>query len=359
MGLEDLLTRLEPFAPVISLQASQELQGFGRESGKHITLKRMLSRLAAILNAIPELKCTENVPLSSLTRFGIGGPASVLVDACSEAALAAAIELLCKSKTPHALIGGGTNLVADDSGFEGVVLRYTANRIDIDGPMVRTAAGASLQDLVDATIAAGLEGLHTMTGIPGWVGGAIYGNAGAYGHSIHEFVESVRFFDGSSVREIANAACEFRYRESIFKRHKDWVVLEITVRLPPGDLAGLRATADGILKIRNEKYPPTMQCAGSIFKNLILAELPETVRAQVPLKVIREGKVPSAYFLELAGAKGMVCGGVRVADYHANLIYNAGGGTSQQVRQLIDTLKRRVMEICGLQLEEEVQYVIG
>jgi len=69
--------------------------------------------------------------------------------------------------------------------------------------------------------------------------------------------------------------------------------------------------------------------------------------------------VPSAYFLELAGAKGMVCGGVRVADYHANLIYNAGGGTSQQVRQLIDTLKRRVMEICGLQLVEEVQYVIG
>ena len=193
---------------------------------------------------------------------------------------------------------------------------------------------------MDATIAAGLEGLHTMTGIPGWVGGAIYGNAGAYGHSIHEFVESVRFFDGSEVREIGNAACEFHYRESVFKRHKDWIVLEATLRLPPGDPAELRATADGILKVRNEKYPPTMRCAGSIFKNLILAELPESVRAQVPERVIREGKVPSAYFLELAGAKGMVLGGVQVADYHANLIYNAGGGTSQQVRELIGTLKR-------------------
>ena len=262
---------------------------------------------------------------------------------------------------PRALIGGGTNLVADDRGFPGVVLRYTAKTIEIDGPLVRVAAGAVLQDLVDSTIAAGLEGLHTMTGIPGWVGGAVYGNAGAYGHSIHEFVESVRYIDGSedgsAVREIGNAACEFHYRESVFKRNKDWIVLEASLRLPAGDPAALRSTAEGILKIRNEKYPPTMRCAGSIFKNLILAELPESVRAQVPERVIREGKVPSAYFLELAGAKGMVLGGVRVADYHANLIYNSGNGTAQEVRELIETLKRRVKDRCGLLLEEEVQYL--
>src|SRR5689334_14886660 len=195
----------------------------------------MLARLAAVLNEIPELECSENVPLSRLTRFAIGGPAGILADASSEAALIAALEVVGGS--PHALIGGGSNLVADDRGFPGVVLRYTAKDIGIDGPMVRVAAGAVLQDLVDATIAAGLEGLHTMTGIPGWVGGAIYGNAGAYGHSIHEFVESVRFFDGSTVREIGNAACEFHYRESVFKRHKDWIVLETALRLPLGDAA--------------------------------------------------------------------------------------------------------------------------
>ena len=315
----------------------------------------MLERLAAVLNEIPGLQSTENVPLSQLTRFAIGGPARILADASSEAALVAALDVV--RGTPHALIGGGSNLVADDRGFPGVVLRYTAKHIEIDGPVVKVAAGAVLQDLVDATIAAGLEGLHTMTGIPGWVGGAIYGNAGAYGHSIHEFVESVRYFNGSRVREIGNAACEFRYRESVFKRHKGWIVLEATLRLPAGDAATLRATADGILKVRNEKYPPTMRCAGSIFKNLILAELSENVRAQVPERVIREGKVPSAYFLELAGAKGMVLGGVQVADYHANLIYNSGGGTSQAVRELIETLKQRVKDRCGLMLEEEVQYL--
>jgi UDP-N-acetylmuramate dehydrogenase len=322
----------------------------------------MLARLAAI----PGLQCSENIPLSRLTRFAIGGPARTLADASSEAALIAALDVV--RGHPHALvtlIGGGTNLIADDSGFPGVVLRYTAKNIEIDGGVVggvvRVAAGAVLQDLVDSTIAAGLQGLHTMTGIPGWVGGAIYGNAGAYGHSIHEFVESVRFFDGSAVREIGNAACEFHYRESIFKHrrlmHEDWIVLETTLRLPPGDPAELRARAEGILKVRNEKYPPTMRCAGSIFKNLILAELPEAVRAQVPERVIREGKVPSAYFLELAGAKGMVLGGVQVADYHANLIYNAGGGTAKEVRELIETLKIRVKDRCGLLLEEEVQYL--
>ena len=100
-----------------------------------------------------------------------------------------------------------------------------------------------------------------------------------------------------------------------------------------------------------------MRCAGSIFKNLLMAELPESVRAQVPERVVREGKVPSAYFLEVAGAKGMVDGGIRVADYHANLIYNDAGGTAEQVRRIIDELKRRVRERFGFDLEEEVQYV--
>jgi UDP-N-acetylmuramate dehydrogenase len=309
----------------------------------------MLARLAAI----PHLHFQENVPLSHYTRFAIGGPARVLADAATEAALIAACQ------EPHALIGSGSNLVADDAGFSGVVLRYTESSIEIDPPVVRVRAGALLQHLVDATIEAGLSGLHTMTGIPGWVGGAIYGNAGAYGHSIHEFVELVRFFDGSRIREIDNAACEFGYRESVFKRCKHWIVLDCSLKLPPGDSGQLRATAEGILKIRNEKYPPTMRCAGSIFKNLILAELPESVRAQVPERVIREGKVPSAYFLEQAGAKGIVNGAIRVADYHANLIYNTDGGTSHQVREVIDLLKRRVQDRFGLRLDEEVQYLCG
>ena len=114
--------------------------------------------------------------------------------------------------------------------------------------------------------------------------------------------------------------------------------------LSQGNAAELREKATGILNIRNEKYPSTMKCAGSIFKNLLFAELPESVQRQIPANVVREGKVPSAFFLELAGAKGMKNGDIHVADYHANLIYNAGQGTAGQVCEIIDELKARVRD---------------
>lgn len=309
------------------------------------------------LLAIPNLHVFVNAALACHTRFEIGGPAKALLDAADENALMETWRAIEESGWPRAVIGGGSNLIVDDAGFPGAVLRYTARSIEIGGDVVRVAAGATLQDLVDATIARGLGGLETMTRIPGWVGGAIYGNAGAYGHSIHEFVESVRFFDGSAMREIGNAECRFRYRDSVFKGNKNWIIVSAALRLRDADAAQLASTAEGIRKIRDEKYPPTMRCAGSIFKNLIFAELPAHARALVPPNVIREGKVPSAYFLEQAGAKGMSLGAIRVAGYHANLIYNPGGGTACELREIIRILKTRVQERFGIELEEEVQYI--
>ena len=299
-----------------------------------------------------------DVLLSTCTRFGLGGPARTLVDAETAGELAAALDKARSAGDRVTVIGGGSNLVASDEGVDGTVLRYTDSGLAIDEGVIRVGAGVVLQALVDASIDAGLAGLHTMTGIPGWVGGAVYGNAGAYGHSIHEFIDSVSYFDGQGVREIGNAACEFHYRESVFKRRKDWIILSATLRLPKAaDPAQIRTAADGILKIRNEKYPPTLKCAGSIFKNFLLAELPPDIQGLIPKEVIKEGKVPSAYFLEQVGAKGMFAGAIRVADYHANLIYNTGGGTAAQVRHLIEILKDRVQEHFGIPLEEEVQYI--
>ena len=218
-------------------------------------------------------------------------------------------------------------------------------------------AGAVLQTLVDFTIDRGLRGLQTLAGIPGWVGPAVYGNAGAYGHSISERVHKVRYLDGVDVRVFDRDECEFRYRESIFKERKEWIILSVELLLDPADREELRKTAGDILKVRNEKFPPTMKCAGSIFKNLLLRELSGAVQARVPAQVIREGKVPSAYFLEQVGAKGMKEGDIHVADYHANLIYNAGQGTARELRTVIRELKSRVRNEFGLELEEEVQYV--
>jgi UDP-N-acetylmuramate dehydrogenase len=311
----------------------------------------------ARLAAIPNLTVSTQAPLSRYTRFGIGGPADLYAETGSAEAFITALDVARSSGIPTMVIGGGTNLIVSDSGYRGIVLRYRGDRLLAANGRVSADAGASLQDLVDFAIAKGLAGLESLSGIPGSVGAAIYGNAGAYGHSISERVLKVRFFDGAALRIFDNQECQFQYRQSIFKQRKDWMILSVELRLDPADATALRSAADEILKVRNEKFPVTMKCAGSIFKNLLLLELPAGVAAQVPAAAVREGKVPAAWFLDRVGAKGMTRGEIHVATYHANLIYNAGAGTAADLCALIAELKARVRERFGIDLEEEVQYV--
>ena len=317
------------------------------------TTEETLERLTAIRN----LSVSQNAPLSRYTRFGIGGPAALLAETEDEEALVAAAKTARDSGTAFVVIGAGTNLIVSDAGFDGMVLRFTARRMEVADAEVTAEAGAQLQHLVEFTINRGLKGLETMTGIPGSVGAAVYGNAGAYGRSISESVRTVRFYDGRQIREFDNSQCEFRYRRSVFKSNKDWIILSAGLVMEKGDAAELRGTADDILEIRNKKFPPEMRCSGSVFKNLLLADLPPAVAGQTPASVVREGKAPAAYFLEQVSAKGMRRGDIHVADTHANLIYNAGAGTAAEFRELIEELKSRVRDRFGLELEEEVQYI--
>lgn len=309
------------------------------------------------LGQIPNLQVSAGVPLAPHTRFGLGGPADIYVETADVAAFVKAVAAARASGLRYTVLGGGTNVVVADEGFRGIVLKFTANSIRREGNLVTADAGAELQQVIDFAIGHGLGGIETLAGIPGSLGAAVYGNAGAYGHSISEVVRQVLFFDGACIRTIDNAQCEFEYRGSIFKRRKLWTIFSASLELSPADPAALRRTSDEIIAIRNAKFPPTMKCAGSIFKNLLLAELPPAVAAQVPEKVVREGKVPAAYFLEQVGAKGRSVGDIHVAEYHANLIYNGGAGTTRDLCALIAELKARVRERFGLELEEEIQYV--
>ncbi len=309
------------------------------------------------LAAIPGLKVSRNVPLSRLTRLAIGGPAAAFAETASETAFLSALERVRDARVPFFVIGDGTNLIASDDGFDGVVLRYTASAIQATGDRVVADAGALLQDVVDFTVVGGQRGIETLSGIPGSLGGAVYGNAGAYGHSISESVREVRYWDGDRMRALDNSGCGFEYRESVFKSRKEWIILRVELTLSAGEAGELRRTADEILDARNRKFPSSMKCAGSIFKNLRLGDLPAPVAGAIPEEAIREGKVAAAYFLAQAGAKGMSRGGIRVADYHANLIYNDGAGTARDFRNLVRELKSRVQRRFGFELEEEVQYV--
>jgi UDP-N-acetylmuramate dehydrogenase len=317
----------------------------------------VLSTAADRLAAIPNLTVLLNSPLAAHTRFRIGGPAAVLCDTSHVHAFTQALHIVKSMALPRMVIGGGTNLVVSDMGFDGVILRFTGATIRRDGPMLTVESGAVLQEVVDHSIGIGLKGMETLTGIPGFLGGAVYGNAGAYGHSLQEIVQRVRFADGDQVWEFDNAACEFHYRESIFKEQKDWIILSTELRFDEGDTAELTKIATDIRTIRDVKYPPSMRCAGSIFKNVFFAELPANVQSEIPEKVVREGKVPSAWFLEQVGAKGIQRGEIKVATYHANLIYNDGEGRAADLIVIIEDLKKRVRERFGFELEEEVQFV--
>ncbi len=311
----------------------------------------------ARLAEIPNLAVSTGTPLSRYTRFGIGGPADIYAETCSAEAFVAALQAARALGIDVMIIGGGTNLIVSDAGYRGLVLRYRADRLRAAGEWIMADAGAVLQDLVDFANASGLKGLETLAGIPGSVGAAIYGNAGAYGHSISELVTRVRFFDGEEVRLFDNEECRFQYRESIFKKQKQWIIFSTELRMQPAAAEELQRISADILKIRNEKFPVTMKCAGSVFKNLLLRELPPDVAAQVPPSVVREGKIPAAWFLEQVGAKGAQRGQIRVAAYHANLLYNAGDGTAADLVTLIEDLKDRVRARFGIDLEEEVQYL--
>lgn len=320
-------------------------------------IEEALERLAEI----PLLQVTPNEPLCKHTRFGLGGKAAVLACTQDEAAFIKAVRVARSSGLPWVVVGMGTNLIVADEGFPGVVLRYEGARIQIERGHVVAEAGAALQALVNATIEAGLQGYEPLTGIPGNVGAAIYGNAGAYGASVSDRLVRVRYFDGLRIREADHAGCGFRYRESEFKRRRlagePWLILSAEFEFRGGNSEQMQRKADEILAIRNRKYPPEMKCAGSIFKNLLLGRLPDAARAAVPPAIVKGGKIPAAWFLEQVGAKGMARGGIRVSAEHANTLYNAGGGTAAEFRALAEELKRRVRERFGVELEEEVQYI--
>jgi UDP-N-acetylmuramate dehydrogenase len=172
----------------------------------------VISAVRKHLAAIPTLTVRSDVPLAAYTRFGIGGPASLLCETPDEGPF---IEALCtarqerQSSAPPMVIGGGTNLIVSDAGFDGVVLRYTGSRIVQRDQTLYAESGALLQDVVDESIARGLKGMETMTGIPGYLGGAVYGNAGAYGRSIQQAIVRVRVTDGEHVFDLRNEECRF------------------------------------------------------------------------------------------------------------------------------------------------------
>ena len=303
----------------------------------------------------------KNFPLKKFTTIGIGGLARVFIAVSSEAELVRALKLAKKNKLPWYVLGEGSNMIAPDRGYRGIIISNRIEKYERKGERVTVGAGNNLLKLILQLDVFGLAGMERMAGIPGTVGGAIYGSAGAYGQEIKDHLIRVRFFDGKKFRTFDREECRFGYRTSIFKKHKNWIITEAVFKLQMGRSAELMKISRGTMKLREIKYKPGLKCPGSFFKNLKLDDLPVKTKQALLDKVDKDafqyGKLPSGYLLERVGAKGMRQGGVAVANHHANLIFNAGSGKAADVKKLSTRLKALVKKKFGIIIDEEVQYL--
>ena len=303
-------------------------------------------------------------PLSEVTTLRVGGPAEYFIVAQQEEDILNVIHFAQKHTIPFYLLGGASNIVANDTTIKGVVIINKINHCDINLPKqtIVVGAGHSLLDLIHTINKQGLSGMEKMAGIPGTIGGAIYGCAGAYGTEIKNCLHSVKIFDGKKTRWITKQQCRFGYRTSIFKKKKNWVILEARFTFTKANPKILKKISKDIITLREKKYPPDLKCPGSFFKNIVITAIrPASLKKQFLSKIDRQkinhGKLASGYLLEQVGAKGLKKGDIAVAEYHGNLIYNTGNGTSKDVKKLASLLKKKVQKKFGIILEEEVQYL--
>ncbi len=298
----------------------------------------------------------ENFPLYTITTVQTGGNAKGFIWAKTQVELIDAVEFLKTNGVRFLVAGGLSNLLFSDQGFEGVIIKNQASGIKYENAVVSVQSGSPLQELVDFTIDKGLSGMQKMAGIPGTVGGAVYGNAGAYGQTISDFITSVTVLHDGQKIQLGKSACKFDYRMSIFKESKD-LVLSAEFKLPQGDSQKLRAEAEEILSQRLKKYLPGLKTPGSFFMNVYVDKIPAQGLKLIPQDKIRNGRAHVGWILESVGAKGYKVGGVEVADYHGNLFINRQNGTSSDFANLAKELSRRVKEKYGIVLQPEVQLI--
>lgn len=352
------------------------------------------------------LNLRERVELAPLTTLGIGGPARWYAAVSSREELVEAIELAEREELPLLILGGGSNMLISDSGFDGLVVHIDLRGVTFEdqdgGTLVTAAAGEDWDDLVKETVRRNLAGFECLSGIPGRVGATPIQNVGAYGQEVAETIVELEALDRRTreIVRIANTDCEFSYRDSRFKsREPDrFVILGVTYRLQSNGAPALRypdlqrhLEEEGItsptledvrqmvLQIRASKgmvvdpEDPDSRSAGSFFTNPIIPEsdLEAFLLRVRRADVLEEGeKVPhypagpgriklsAAWLIQHAGFyRGFDHGNVRLSHKHTLAIVNRGGGTATEVIELVESIQQRVRRLFGIELVPEPNFI--
>ncbi|MBR2871810.1 MAG: UDP-N-acetylmuramate dehydrogenase [Clostridia bacterium] len=289
------------------------------------------------LKSLYAITLSEDEPMSEHTGYGVGGKAKYFVTVYSARALSQVMQLCDEHRVKYKIIGNGTNLLFSDKGFEGVVISLKGlSVITHENGIVRATAGVRLCDLVLFSAEFGLFGGETLVGIPATVGGATVMNAGAYGYSISDFIQSVTTVKKGKLIKYDKNQCGFSYRRSVFQNRKE-AIISVDFRFKQGK--GKEIPQELIKRckqIRNNVQPKGKSC-GSVFKN------PNGDYA---------GRL-----IECAGLKGYSVGNASISLKHANFIITKKGATAEQVYKLITSVQKIVKEKFGISLTREVELV--
>ena len=300
----------------------------------------------------------EQVTLAPFTSMGVGGPARFFIQVDTIDQLIAALHHARQHRLPYYLLGGGTNVLVSDAGFDGLVIQMKLASISTDGEKLSAEAGAELSVVVETAAEKGITGLEHLAGIPGTLGGAVRGNAGAFGVSLGDVVTEVTVINAETLEwEIyVREKCRFLYRDSIFKQNPGLIVVSATVGLAAGDPLEIRRSMASIFQKRESLEKG--KSVGSYFMNPVPDDPVIVEKFEKDCKVVcRNCMIPAGWFIEQAGLRGMRMGGAMVSEKHCNYLINTGTATAEDLRALARTVKKIVREKMGIELQEEVNYV--
>lgn len=316
------------------------------------------------------IEIRENVLLADFSVFKIGGPARFFTVVKSEDNLVEALGFAKERGLPIFVLGAGSNILVSDSGFDGLAIKMDLQDINFAGSGKLVAgSGVSMARVVNESVKAGLTGFEWGIGIPGTIGGSVRGNAGCFGSEMKYVVEEVKIFDfgksdfpgKSDFLTLNNRECQFAYRNSIFKKYPEWVIISAELKLSAGNSDESRKKILEYTTHRSQTQDIGAKSAGCIFKNIPWEDVNEK---QVLFKeftdlqqFLNRPTLPASYLIDQAGLKGKAVGNVYVSLKHANYIVNKGGGTAEEVMKLIALIKERVHTKYNIFLEEEIQLV--
>lgn len=343
------------------------------KEGRQVALTKDLVLELTLPTFFMELKDLENlsfnyiksrlkkrVLLKKYNTFKVGGFARYFFEANNKYEIIESVKFAQRNRMPFFILGEGSNVLFSDKGFPGLVIKTNNKRYEIKNNYLWAESGVLISILVEETGKKGLSGLEWAGGLPGTVGGAVFGNAGAFGKEIKDnilWVESLN--KKNKIIKLSKKECDFSYRNSIFKK-KQWIILSAMFKLKKGDKSKIQEIAVLHIKQRQERLPLNYPNAGSIFKNYDVKKVPQKILDNFK-DVIKRDPFPvipaAAIIARTPGLMGTIIGKAQISFKHPNFIINLGGAKTKDIKKLINLVKNKVKRKFKLDMEEEIRYI--